>query len=101
MKAQTQTSAASPRHRGHRAGATAEPDPPACRARFAGAQSVPAPKHAHTWESVILIYSLLKELCGEEHLMISKGSTTFCHPQLFWIVQVSQNFPEGAEVAAA
>lgn len=64
--------------------ATAEPDPPACRARFAGAQSVPAPKCAHTSEYVTLIYSPLEELCGEHHLMISKGSVTFSHPQLFW-----------------
>lgn len=80
----TQTAAASPRHRGHRAGATAGPDLPACRARFAGAQSVPAPKCAHTWEYVTLIDSLLKELRGEHHLVISKGSITFSHPQLFW-----------------
>lgn len=80
----TQTAAASPRHRGHRAGATAGPDLPACRARFAGAQGVPAPKCAHTCEYVTLIYSPLKELRGKQHLMISKGSIIFSHLQLFW-----------------
>lgn len=37
-----------------------------------------------TWEYVTLIYSLLKELCGEHHVMISKGSITLSHPQQFW-----------------
>lgn len=45
---------------------------------------VPSPKCGNTWEYVTLIYSLLKELCGEHHLMISKGRITFSHTQLFW-----------------